>query len=786
MPDLRVASRISIGGSGYVFSGIGSGNIWVEEDYGEGALNLVREIILKSLLGTAPGQLEVTVFDYSLRGVASPFSVLQGLGLFNTLITEREIADYLEFLKVHIQGVNNVIQGRAKNLVKFRESLGQTVESYKLVVISADLFLMEDKLKENLSILLSSGPAAGVTFLIVSAADEELRFLRDKCQYVSSGSISSALDINRLLASCDNLVQQTLDTSIDPIGFEEVQPLDSMWMGNSTDGITFSLGKYGAEITEITLGNNREQRHNALITGAVGQGKSNVISVMIHSLCQRYSPAELELYLLDFKEGVTLQAYSDRGQEEWLVHAKALGLESDVAFGIAVLEHLFGVYEERMDLFKSHGVQGIKDYRELTGAVLPRILLVIDEFQMMLEERENEKRAAGLLSKSARLFRAAGIHIVLASQTIANGLELSKDSDLFAQTPIRIALKNSIRESEATLGMGNIAASDVRIGQAIVNLDYGLIASNRKVAVAYADPELLGAIRRKWWLALRGKTRPPYVFDGHESVYLRSFVRDLLERRQTRQSGSEALLGKTISVDGHPLFAKLSREFGRNVALIGSGARGSIKRASDDSVESNIAIGIMQSAALSIALQNTLGNAQFILCDYTVDDGDISPNMKRFVALVQRLGFLAELLTRKEFEARLGEVAQSLLSRTASDDDLFILGFALDRMGNAPFGFQEICRNGSAAGVHLIGWWQKMDRFEDQIGFGNSSYFDVKVMLRVDARDVQRSLGIYGDWKNENNRAFVSDVVYLEQPERIIPVLPMTVEDVRSIESAIM
>ena len=53
-------------------------------------------------------------------------------------------------------------------------------------------------------------------------------------------------------------------------------------------------------------------RPPALVTGAVGQGKSNLIAVLVHSWCQRYSPSELELYLLDFKEGVTLQAFFDR------------------------------------------------------------------------------------------------------------------------------------------------------------------------------------------------------------------------------------------------------------------------------------------------------------------------------------------------------------------------------------------------------------------------------------------------------------------------------------------
>ena len=47
------------------------------------------------------------------------------------------------------------------------------------------------------------------------------------------------------------------------------------------------------------------------------------------------------MYLLDFKEGVTFKSFSNIGKEEYLPHAEALGLESDVNFGLAVLHALY-------------------------------------------------------------------------------------------------------------------------------------------------------------------------------------------------------------------------------------------------------------------------------------------------------------------------------------------------------------------------------------------------------------------------------------------------------------
>lgn len=137
-----------------------------------------------------------------------------------------------------------------------------------------------------------------------------------------------------IIEECNNYINLLKKQTFPPILFTEIQDIQQMWNEKSTEGISFSIGKYGIENMEITIGDERNQRHNAIITGAVGQGKSNLISVIIYSMCIRYSPKELNLYLLDFKEGVTFKSFSNIGHDDYLPHAKALGLESDVSFGI--------------------------------------------------------------------------------------------------------------------------------------------------------------------------------------------------------------------------------------------------------------------------------------------------------------------------------------------------------------------------------------------------------------------------------------------------------------------
>ena len=71
-----------------------------------------------------------------------------------------------------------------------------------------------------------------------------------------------------------------------------------------------------------------------------------------------------------------------------------------------------------MKQFKEAGVQSLREYRmALPEAQMPRIVLIVDEFQMMFSERDKlSDQIADLLQKGVRLFRACGIHIILASQ----------------------------------------------------------------------------------------------------------------------------------------------------------------------------------------------------------------------------------------------------------------------------------------------------------------------------------------------------------------------------------
>lgn len=801
---LDICSELTFEGSpGFKVPFIGNGNIWIENTYENEVIDLAQYIIYQAIARTAPGQLSVFGYDSDLSGVFAPFATLSSgeYRCLNFMADEKELRVYLEYMWQQIQSVQNVIQGRKRSLMEFRRSIGQPVEGYKLVVLSLDMGLIENDLRSKIAMLMRSGPAYGVSFLIISTTYMSVQTQNGsdisitvqslapniKVLEVSGTKISVAdlgvsaawtpLAVEDIIFECEGFSENVKHTQLPVIPFNEIHDMKQMWNKSSVDGLTFSVGKYGINDVEITIGDEINQRHNAIITGAVGQGKSNLISVIVHSLCLRYSPKELRMYLLDFKEGVTFKAFSNIGQDEYLPHARALGLESDVEFGRAILEMLFTEYQNRMRILKDNNMKSIREYHQaFTDVEMPRILVVIDEFQMMFGDDMNVgQRIAEMLEKSVRLFRAAGIHFILASQTLGGNMALAyKKDSIFAQVPIRIALKNSVVESHQTLSLNNSAAAFLRPREAIVNLDYGESSQNRKTVIAYADEALLVGLRKIWWEKAHIQYKAPYVFESLKRITVSRGINALLDKRRSGSAPS-ALVGEKISVDGMPVSCLLPREPGRNIAILGS-----------TDADCNQAVGMAQSIAVSLAVQHPKGDARFLFFDFTQESYLFGERYPDFSALMENTGYFIESLSGSQFE----ETLKSIQEQVVSDETTYVFGLGLDKwqFEKDPYGnaspLKDFVESGPAKGVHFIGWWIKSSAFSNQTaGYGSSDAFNSKIFLRIDERTVQSLTTPFVKWSPQNNRGLISDNVELAEETVFVPYAPVGHDDISQFKS---
>ena len=214
--------------------------------------------------------------------------------------------------------------------------------------------------------------------------------------------------------------------------------LQSDVMHKAKGPLTVALGK---DIAGAPILCNLAKMPHLLIAGATGSGKSVCINTIINSLLYRCSPKEVRMILVDPKV-VELQCYNG-------IPHLLIPVVSDPHKASGALAWAVGEMMDRYNKFQEKGVRAIDGYNEALDEdeePMPRIVIVIDELAdlMMTCKKEVEERICRL----AQLARAAGIHLVVATQRpsvdVITGL-------IKANIPSRIAFKVSSNVDSRTI-----------------------------------------------------------------------------------------------------------------------------------------------------------------------------------------------------------------------------------------------------------------------------------------------------------------------------------------------
>ena len=182
--------------------------------------------------------------------------------------------------------------------------------------------------------------------------------------------------------------------------------LESPEMTRQKSPTAVALGK-GISGTPVVA--DMAKMPHVLIAGATGSGKSVCINTIINSIIYRASPKEVRLILIDPKV-VELSVYN--GIPHLLVPVVTDPKKASAALSWAVVE-----MEHRYKRFETMGVRNIEGYNHAIGPdeePMSKIIVIIDELAdlMMVAPGEVEESICRL----AQLARAAGIHLVIATQ----------------------------------------------------------------------------------------------------------------------------------------------------------------------------------------------------------------------------------------------------------------------------------------------------------------------------------------------------------------------------------
>lgn len=189
-----------------------------------------------------------------------------------------------------------------------------------------------------------------------------------------------------------------------------------------------------------------------LVAGTTGSGKSELLRTLILSLCLNHSPLSVNFLLVDFKGG------SGLGPLRKLPHS--VGLLTDLSaesIGRA-MQSLRAEVRRREALFAEVEAGDLSRYRKLRGPGMedvPRLVIVIDEFRMLLEKVPT---ALDELLQIASLGRSLGLHLVLATQRPQGAISADIRANITTSISLRV---QTAMESQDILDTSAAAAISI-------------------------------------------------------------------------------------------------------------------------------------------------------------------------------------------------------------------------------------------------------------------------------------------------------------------------------------
>lgn len=660
------------------------------------------------------------------------------------------------------------------DVAKYNDSKNRVVVPYDVVVINDYQKCVNEM--SDLDALFENGHKGGIYFILMNNLDfksdrdiDSLMALKDFYQVLEAENFGNyskdavirctpILDNPILAKACFNYINEGAElpqvavASVDydkilSKGFETIDKAMVIPVGSSENG----------ELVDFTI--DTVSHIHCFIIGQSGTGKSVFLHDVIIGAMAKYSPDELELYLMDFKiGGVEFNRYRNEK------HVKALLVDnSDIQITLEILRDISNKMRERGKQLRASGVSNIVEYNQVNPTKkMPRIVFIADECHVMFPTMNSKdtklyREISEILQKIAKEGRSQGVHLVLATQTIAQA-EIS--SEILNNISDFYLLKCSPSDSERLVRGSVDTTSGLKTGQVLHHdIDHDVVFKSTYLPTSQTL-EIIKKINDK----TKASKNEQFYFVGSQIFEIDDEVKNLLIEK-----GDAISFGRSIDTKMEPVVIPLRNEYADNVMLFGINDEEQVSRTTMASIKSlrisnkNIKIKVIN--CLSAEQRNTTK----MLNDWE-NKGEI------------------ELLNPQNCGGELVNIANSIMERTAEPTVLYILGqerfrelrmdmeiaFTKPTVAADDFGFDSsmftagdsgsmnfnsyqkaieyILKNGAEVGVHVILQIDKPKQllFSDYMSAKDFfNMFHHLIMLKSDENAVN-SLGMSDDLKLEN------------------------------------
>ena len=416
------------------------------------------------------------------------------------------------------------------------------------------------------------------------------------------------------------------------------------------DTLLIPVGKKGFD--DVSFRMDIVSHVHAFILGQSGSGKSVFLHDVISGAMLKYSPEDLELYLLDFKlGGVEFNRY--KGEKH--VHAMLVD-NSDPQITLEILRELRDRMAERGKTLRQAGLTNIKEYNEQHPEnKMKHILFIADECHEMFRVDNNNRAISNEISdvivKIAKEGRNQGVHLLLATQTLAN-TDIS--NEILNNISDHYLLKCAIADSEKMVSKSSDITSKLTTGKVY----YHHVDDNFVFQAFYADKkqaaDIIQAVNKKTKSLASNET---FYFSG-ASIFHFDASEVLKEHARKCRKMPVTFAGKSIDIKQVDVAIPLNEDFSENVLLIGL---------NDENQSTRVSMNLLVS--LLATCKSREADVDFKVIDCLSDDD-------KYVEILDELesAGLIDVIPAKKRAPLFKQLAESVLAGKAKETILFILG----------------------------------------------------------------------------------------------------------------
>ena len=515
-------------------------------------------------------------FSKEIRGKEAYYDDKEVLKLFDEL-KKRDSAIIFEKLK-----------NSYPSLIEYNMAIDNEYEPIQLIIINNFPLFFNDLFIKYISNQLSKGSKTGTYFLI--AFDESYNE-KAKDPINTDDIFKHLLKINNSTPSFINkgyesilkdLVLKLDDDMLDPGGNAINMFAKSFNKEDNTEivsdnpnvnkdiskGIIIPIGKTDkGKIINLDL---TDGSYHGLICGTTGSGKTVLLHQIITKGSEIYNPQELQFVLLDYKGGTAFKDYVE------LPNARVIAVDADIEFGNETLKFISETIKLREALFrKNNNAKNLTEYLEKTGNTLPVILIIIDEFQVLLEgnnsDRSIHENIKKLLEEIVRLGRSFGINLLLSTQTPTG---VKWNSSTMENMAIRIGLRMSPEAENYLFKHKKPIASEFtqKHGKAIYNSKAGVESESIIFNIADFNEKKIKSIVAGLKIdAEYNKTMPPertVYYDNQTEKYNGPELNKA--NFGTKNNKFKINIGKAAAIKNDAVEINMDAENLNNIIIIGS------------------------------------------------------------------------------------------------------------------------------------------------------------------------------------------------------------------------